>query len=67
MDRFKNLDLVAKNQEKKSGFAVGPCPRRSDGKPLVRGYSGLGTQDALEDYYLEVIKAKLNFLGDCEE
>jgi hypothetical protein len=66
MDKFKNLDLVAKNQEKKSGFAFGRCPRSSDGKTLAGGVSKMSTKDGLDEYYLEVIKAKLNFLGDCE-
>jgi hypothetical protein len=66
MDKFKSLDLVAKNQEKKSGLAFGRCPRSSHGKTLAGGVSKMSNKDGLDEYYLEVIKAKLNFLGDCE-
>jgi hypothetical protein len=39
IDKFKNLDLVAKKQVKKSGFPFGLCPRSYDGKTLVGGVS----------------------------
>ena len=63
MDKFKNLDRAAKSQEKKSRFVGFSVKKSSRGKGIV---SGVSTQDALDDYYLEVIKAKLNFLGGIE-